>query len=741
MIEAEAESEAEVARYGEYLLQELKWDTSRNFSSTKHMARLVGKKLDRKHSAVGTIIVSHTDPAGIPRYSYLGVDNFSIDSESDYDDQTQDTSLTQTTYAHALTPWLDVVNYSIPKGTIFSTKNGINFVAANTKTINTWTAQWSSIRNNNQSLQNFYASNGWDGYKYLTIPIVQGDLKEVNLGVSTGEGSQSFIVSTVDIEAADSYYTKQFCYVEVTDTDGNTTTWEEIQHLQTAINTDKVFEINILDNLTGTEIKFGDGICGAIPSENATITLHYLETKGAEGNVTELYSFQEEISNLDISSIQSTTTVYSNLAVGCQNMWPIIGGKDLETLDEYKENAETAYAKNYKILHTFTELIDNINLISPIPLLKIKTKDFYEITTINSTKVYVPVVGISGLSTGLEPLNTTEQALFNKILNEELNDQILSNKKIKYISPNIIELDTNMELELKNSIIDEQSYIENMQEYLQEHLGKASIDTMDYYAQADVPRLALNYSENIGSYQIVNLFTVKHSDLSYGTLIDKTKYYFTFTFTLPPVYVDTYSKEKYCNLSLADGNEIPFIFNININNNKTTILVKETEGIAENESYIYHIDNYFDSSTLQLLNVLDTSSTKYKYQTYQTLKIQNTFNRKELQDIANISLNTELTYGNPYIYFERDSNTLTMYLLLDADVIANQLGFNQESVSSSDILRIYSQLYNSLDNGNSKVTLSLEPSDKTVSCDWNTIIYYNNIDINITRNVKENTQD
>lgn len=704
------------------------------------MARLVGKKLDRKHSAVGTIIVSHTDPTGIPRYSYLGVDNFSIDSESDYDDQTQDTSLSQTTYTHALTPWLDVVNYSIPKGTVFSTQNGINFVAANTKAIQTWTGSWSSIKSNNQSLQNFYASDGWNGYKYLTVPIVQGDLKEVTLGTSTGESSQSFIVATLDIEAADSYYTKQFCYVEVTDTNNNTTTWTEIQHLQTATNVDKVFEINILDNLTGTEIKFGDGVCGAIPSKNSTITLHYLETKGAEGNVTDLYSFQQEISDLNISDIQSTTTVYSNLAVGCQNMWPIIGGKDLETLDEFKENAETAYAKNYNILHTFTELIDNINLISPIPLLKIKTKDFYEISTINSTKVYVPVIGISGLSTGLEPLNTTEQTLFNKILNEELNDQILSNKNIEYISPDIIELDTNLELELKNSIIDEQAYIESMQEYLQEHLGKSSIDTIDYYAQADIPRLALNYSDNIGSYQIVNLFTIKQSDITYGTLIDSFKYYFTFTFTLPSIYVDTYSKEKYCNLSLKDGNEIPYIFNININNNKTTILVKETTDNTDNETYIYHVDNYFDSSSNQLLNVIDTSSTKYTYQTYQTLKTQNTFNRKELQDITNISLSDTLTYGNPYLYVERNSNTLTMYILLDADVIASQLGFTQVSVTSENILKIYSQLFNSLDNGNSKITLSIEPSDKTVSCDWNTIMYYNNIDIKITNNVKENTQ-
>ena len=60
-IEAGSEPISEAYRYGEMMLMEMKWDTSRNFSSIKHQARLVGKKLGRKHSAVGTIITSHSD--------------------------------------------------------------------------------------------------------------------------------------------------------------------------------------------------------------------------------------------------------------------------------------------------------------------------------------------------------------------------------------------------------------------------------------------------------------------------------------------------------------------------------------------------------------------------------------------------------------------------------------------------------------------------------------------------------
>lgn len=731
LLEAIAESEAEIARYGEYLLQELKWDTSRNFSSTKHIARLVGKKLDRKHSAVGTIIVSHSDLEGIARYSFLGVNNFAIDSESNYDNQTKDESLTADSYKYSLVPWVDTNCYTVPLNAIFSTKDGINFICAESKTIQTWASNWSSVEKSYTALQSFKAADGWNNYKYLTIPVVQGDLKEVTLGESNGSASQSFLVSSLDIEAADSYYTKQFCYIEVIDVDNNVTRWTEIQHLQIAESTDKVFEINILDDLSGTEIRFGDSINGAIPSDKSTIIFHFLETKGADGNVTDLYAFKNEISGISLP----TNTKFPGLSIGCQNMWPIVGGKDLETLSEFKANAETAYAKNYEILHTFTELIDNINSISPIPLIKVKTKTYYETTTINTTTLYKNIIGITGLSTGLEPLNTLEKAIFERVINTDLNSKILSNKLIKYVAPSIIELDSAIEIELKNPIISTDSFKLSLENHLQNIYGKANLDTIDHYMQADLVKESLNYSDNIGSIQATSLFTIACSNITYGTIennngLDESKY-FLFTFTLPDIEMDMYNRENYCNRSLVDGNEIVYVFNINITGNTTTFIVKE-ENTTENTVYLYDVDSFFDTDSANLIYLYNFTDTENKYTMQQLLKEKHTFSRKELSSLSNLQFSTTVNYSTYSFSVKRSNKSLTLYLLLDANTIAKNLNFNN-TINDSNIKKIYNSLLTSIDNGFSKITASFEPADKTVTSDWNTIMYYNNIEAIISQ--------
>lgn len=731
MIESIAESEAEIARYGEYLLQELKWDTSRNFSSTKQIARLVGKKLDRKHSATGTIIVSHSDLEGVARYSFLGVNNFAIDAESNYDNQEKDESLTADSYKYALTPWLGTNVYTIPLNAVFSTKNGINFICAESKSIQTWVSNWSTVEKSYTALQSFKASDGWNGYKYLTIPVVQGDLKEVTLGTSDGTASQTFLVSSLDIEAADNYYTKQFCYIEITDTDNNTTKWTEIQHLQTAESTDTVFEINILDDLSGTEIKFGDSTNGAIPSENSTIVFHFLETKGADGNVTDLYSFQNEISGVTLP----TNTKYASLSIGCQNMWPIIGGKDLETLSEFKANAETAYAKNYEILHTFTELLDNINTISPIPLIKVKTKTYYETSTINNTTLYKNIIGITGLTTGLTVLNTLEKSIFEKVINTELNSKVLSNKTIRYVEPDIVEIDSAIDVELKNPIISTDDFKLSIEDHLQNIYGKANLDTIDCYMQADLIKESLNYSNNIGSIQSTSLFTIDCSSISYGSVENNNgeieDKYFLFTFTLPDVEMDMYSREGYCNRSLVDGNEIPYIFNINIADNKTTFIIKETDNTI-NTTFLYDVDPFFDIETASLIYLYNFTDTENKYSIQQLLKEKHTFLRKELASSVNLQFATTEDYSYKSFNITRGSKTLTAYLLLDANTIANFLGFNN-TVTSSNIKKVYNALLTSIDNGFSKISVSFEPADKTVNGTWNTIMYYNNIKATISQ--------
>lgn len=736
LLEALAESPAEIARYGEYLLQELKWDTSRNFSSTKQMAKLVSKKLNRKHSAIGTIIVSHSDKEGSPRYTYLGSENFVIDSESNYDNRELDASLTDEMYKKALTPWLDTNKYVIPLHAVFTTQSGINFVCAERKAIQCWQSRWETVNQSSLSLEYFKADGGWNNYKYLTVPIVQGVEKTVYLGDSTGEAAQTFLVATLDIEAADTYYTKQFCYIEVLNKgEAEPTVWTEVQHIQTAASTDKVFEINIMDDLSGTEIKFGDSITGAIPSRDAQITLHYLETKGKEGNVTELYKFSNEINGVEYPE----TTIYKGLTVGCQNMWPIIGGQDLETLAEFKANAETAYAKNYEILHTYSELEEQINSISPIPLIKVKTSTFYETSLVNTTTVYKNAIGITGLSTSMEPLSSLEKTIFESVINEKLNSKVLSNKQIRYLIPPIVKIDSALEIELKKAVLGKQDFKNGLENYLQAILGKSNTDTIDCYMQSDIIRNALNYSENIGAIQSTNLFTIDYTDMTYGfTRENPDDYSFAFEFELPRLYQNALSRDGYCDKALADGNEVVCIFNLAIAGNKTTFIIKEANVSANQAVYTYEKSSYSktDRTTISYFANASNVSENLKYNIKQLLEEKHTFTHTELANSSNLNYAKDdaQNFERVNFYLERSKDSPVFYLIVDAKSIAEQLGFYDPAtvVQGDNIARVHTALRSSLENNFSSATVSFEPIDKTVDSDWNTVMYYNNIDVTIS---------
>ena len=64
LLKAWAEMGNEYARYLEYLYQEKKFKNARNMSSVTHMTDLIGFKRSLPKSAVGYIVISHTDKNG-----------------------------------------------------------------------------------------------------------------------------------------------------------------------------------------------------------------------------------------------------------------------------------------------------------------------------------------------------------------------------------------------------------------------------------------------------------------------------------------------------------------------------------------------------------------------------------------------------------------------------------------------------------------------------------------------------
>ena len=710
-LEAQAEPIAEAARYGEYLLREMKWATANNFSSVKHQSRLIGKKLDRKHSAVGTIVVSHSAPSvggvmGGARYLNLGGTLLDIDQPSNYDDGVDDKSTGANLFG--LTPYLEDVSYKIPVGSTFECDtNGLKYIAAEQKVIKKFTSKWSTISRNADMKDAFYADGGWEGYKYLIVPIVQGELKTVILGQSDNSAAQSFLVDTLDIEAADSYYTKQFCYIEVADPNtGETTVWEEVYHLSTVDSISRKFEINILDDMTGTEIRFGDGINGAIPPKDSIITLHYLETKGKAGNVADLYTFSPNVSGAFIPEGLKVT-------IGCQNMWAIFGGKDLEKLSDYKASAEVAYEKNYEIMHQYTEFIRRLNEVAPVPIIKPKIKSSWmqqEISTGGtSVKVLTPVIGVTGLNGNLSKFTTTEQALFNKIATNKLSDNILSSKYVVYEEPNIVKINSHVTLELKESVVSPNDVKNEIENGLQQRIGKYNLDAIDCYHQVRLIQETLNLYDNIASIDTVDLITIGVSEISSVSLTGTD--YILFKFKLPSVDINVLSANEKCIKLDEDGNKISALINIKIGDIDTSYVMSKGSG-----------------STLSVSTDSDlTPSSEGDFKLLECTHIYKTLSRSELSNESNVDT-TNITNSNVIKYFESDKSTLRFNLGIDLASIKKALNL-PDTYTRDDVV---SNLRNKFAKNSASIDFCFECPDKTLNLvDWNSVWYYDNIEVDV----------
>lgn len=736
--EALGESFAESARYGEQLLREMKWDTSKNFSSVKHMARLVGKKYDRKHSAVGTLIVSHSDDSagpnaiGSPRYANLGKSLLNIDQESNWDDLKLDTTKTSSAYLTALTPYMRNDVYQIPIGAKFTSNAGLTYIAAEKKVIENFSQEWSVIKNDKDLLTEFRASGGWEGYKYLSVPVVQGQDKVAYLGESDNTASQSFVLATLNIEAADSYYTKQFLYLEV-ETKAGIEIWTEVYHLSTCDATDKKFEVNILDDLSGTEIKFGDGITGAIPEEGAKLTLHYLETAGSEGNVVDPYFFNSSIDGAIIPE-------GLNISLGCQNMWAIINGSDLEDLSKFKNSAEVAYEKNYEIIHTYPEFQRKLNLVSPVPILKSRVKSYLKPTQVNNTTIYIPTIGVTGLSGNLAKLNNTEKAIFNKVVNNAINDKIVSNKQVAYVDPNILAINSSISIELKEPVISNESFITDMEDYLQQNVGKYNLDAIEKYQQVTLIKNALEHSDNIASIDCVDLITLGNPtvditnanlDPAGGTqaIIDKTnngttgglRNFIIFKWEMPEINIDATGAEGYCFKNVKDGNAISLILNMKIFDKEFTFLLHDAgQELAETP----HIYNAVTKSGVAY-NLKDID--RYTLEQLQVPKY--TFTRGELR-FPQTKLNIKEVTDVEHMFYKLNpsATSLSFVLAIPVMTVATWVGYAE----TVDAQSVKVELENAIANNLAKCTIGFEPTDKTMDTDeWNSIWYYDNIKVAI----------
>jgi hypothetical protein len=151
------------------------------------------------------------------------------------------------------------------------------------------------------------------GFRDILVPAMQVTrVEDEEIGVSDGQPSQSFQLPTNYDHGS----------LEVTIDD---IAWERKDVLGLSAPTDKHFMVSLSPN-NETYLRFGNGVNGAIPDNEAKIFVNYYSTKGPEGNV--------EINS--ITTLVSSVVVPGGTELKVTNPFPSYGGKEKEGLAELR---------------------------------------------------------------------------------------------------------------------------------------------------------------------------------------------------------------------------------------------------------------------------------------------------------------------------------------------------------------------------------------------------------------------
>ena len=515
-----AEGNAELARYLEYLYQEKKWRNARNMSSLTHLADLIAYKRALPKSAIGFVIVSHSDINGISRLSNYGTSFFSLDQASDYDNLTQNMTATPME-KDALVPWTADTGYVIPEGTIFKSGKGISYFSIETVESRALKEPYSAIKANETKYADFIKAGGWNGIKYLKIPVIQGEKRNISFGIARGARFESFTIDALNVENASNFISEKYFKVTIIPqvnigtglVEAKEEIWEPIIDIRLAGPYDKVFEYKILNNQDKVLIKFGDGITGQLIPYNSKVNCSYLETLGTTGNIEERYQVVQMILPAGFSQVDPRFNVQTNF-LECTNIVPIMGGKDIEDEDEIRVNAPPTYLQSYSIA-TKASYLEQIVKNSPINLLhcKIFQSNIYETESygksedINDTSFISNILDYSVLqevsmvknallitairSNGTK-LDSPETELIEPLI-KAFDDNTSPNDSFDYIEPNMIEIRPNIIV----NTIETLTETEIRDNIMPQVLDKYSIFNTDFekpYYKTDIVDIVQNFS-------------------------------------------------------------------------------------------------------------------------------------------------------------------------------------------------------------------------------------------------------
>jgi len=480
-----SESEAELARYFEYLFQESKWETAQNVSSLISAGKFLGYSPKRQISAMGNIYISHD--------SLLSQAGTSLIFDS-------------SDLANAGLSSYPNTSFLIPALTAVVSSTGIQFVTMSDTT--------------------YYGPNDLSGNaasKYVEVPVIQGIIRTFRTtSGATSTAFESIKIPNPGIEAAYTSLSSPFFQVTIypsgnsnlnyalTEAAGDVVRYSDIR---LASETEYAYDITTLDDYSGVIIRFGDGNSGRLLPPGALVAVRYLETLGTSGNLNQRYS-----TTRFVVPLSSTQTFYVT------NLDPILGGLGNEGIEEIRVNAPNEYLIGGSVITT-ADYKATLKQIPNILKSNAYAGDYTGSDSITRRVIY------------LTALDSTQNIPDAATLNQNILNIILDNKSpldlLQVIDPSIIEL----KLQAKITSSADQASFSNLATTLEtstlNSFGVPAFDfTKSFYSSDFITLLKNNKTVQQVSPLLESVINIKPSTfLSSGT---HPGYYFT-NFTFNPI--------------------------------------------------------------------------------------------------------------------------------------------------------------------------------------------------------------
>lgn len=235
---------------------------------------------------------------------------------------------------------------------------------------------------------------------YIDVDVIQGEPKTFTTNAVGDLGE----VVTIDNRSIENSFYELFV---------NGTLWEEATDLRFHDGNAEVYKVENEVDFSGVRIVFGDNLNGKKLNSGDMVTFRYIETKGADGNVT-----KQGV----VTTVESTLQDINGDTVDafCTNIDPISGGKKTETIEDIRTNAPSFFQTGDRAItrEDYRVLLEQNNNV-----LKATVWGVYEINEEAGTPgAYIPdeenYIYVAAVSTSNENLTTTIREEVRGYINE-----------------------------------------------------------------------------------------------------------------------------------------------------------------------------------------------------------------------------------------------------------------------------------------------------------------------------------